>query len=935
VKKVLFCLLILSIQIAGQDISVPQLKLLINETKIAVISDVHLHQSSLGISGKAFEDYLANDRKLIAESEPILKSALNIINAEKPNILLIPGDLTKDGEKLNHQKLAEYLSEVEKSGTKVFVIPGNHDINNPEAYSYSGSTKTRVDNITADEFKSIYAKFGYEEAIYKDVNSVSYIAEPTQGLWLFAIDACRYKENTTKSVTAGKLTDATFNWIKEKLVEAKKKGKIAVGMMHHGALEHYTGQKALFPEYVIDDYEKISSMFAANGMRAIFTGHYHANDITSKSFSTGQILYDIETGSLVTHPCPVRFVTLKPTLEAIVTTKTVEKIDYDTQGKTFPEYAQNYLYNGMKSLVYTMLTAPISYGGYGISADLANQASPLLASGFVAHYKGDEKPDAAMLAAITSMVSSPDANTKFLGQSLYSLYTDLLPADNNTTLDFRPYGAIAANPKVLFEKNGVKIYNGGYGSSLAVKPGEQNYFYMLTDRGPNADATTSDKKVFPLPSFNPHIGKFRFENDSLKLETVINLKDTKGNKLTGLTNLPNAGGTGEIGIDLSGNTLPTDSLGVDPEGLVVLKDGSFWVSDEYGPHIIHFDANGNTIERINPFSKTKSLPKVLARRRPNRGMEGLSITPDEKYLVGLMQSPLYNPSKSAVSNSLITRIIVYDIAAGTSKQYVYLLEKTSTANSEIAAIDSKTFLVLERDSDLLFGSPKAMYKSIYKISLDGATDVSDALNSEGGKMFGAKTLEELNDKATLAANGIIPVQKKLVINLIDAGYIHDKVEGLAILDNYTIAVSNDDDFGITADGNNGFAAKMIPTSDPTISVVDFNEVYFIHFATPITQMTTDVKKDDSSLPTEFSLEQNYPNPFNPSTTIEFTIPVAGKYSLKVYDMLGQEVTTIIDRDINAGYFKVNFNASNLVSGVYIYRLSGNNINMVKKMILMK
>lgn len=86
---------------------------------------------------------------------------------------------------------------------------------------------------------------------------------------------------------------------------------------------------------------------------------------------------------------------------------------------------------------------------------------------------------------------------------------------------------------------------------------------------------------------------------------------------------------------------------------------------------------------------------------------------------------------------------------------------------------------------------------------------------------------------------------------------------------------------------------------------------------------------------EFVLEQNYPNPFNPTTKISFSIPSAGNYSLKVYDILGKEVASLVEEYKIAGNYEVVFNASNLPSGMYIYRLQGQNINLVKKMMLIK
>jgi len=90
-----------------------------------------------------------------------------------------------------------------------------------------------------------------------------------------------------------------------------------------------------------------------------------------------------------------------------------------------------------------------------------------------------------------------------------------------------------------------------------------------------------------------------------------------------------------------------------------------------------------------------------------------------------------------------------------------------------------------------------------------------------------------------------------------------------------------------------------------------------------------------ALPTEFKLEQNYPNPFNPETTIEFTIPEKGSYNLSVYNILGQVVNELANDLYEAGYYKVTFDASKLASGIYIYRLSGNKANLLKKMVVVK
>ncbi len=387
---------------------------------------------------------------------------------------------------------------------------------------------------------------------------------------------------------------------------------------------------------------------------------------------------------------------------------------------------------------------------------------------------------------------------------------------------------------VLADVNGVKVYNGGFGSAMVQDPKDSAVFYMLTDRGPNIDGTVTNQKVFAKPDFAPQIGKFRLKDKALVLESTIDLKNEAGVKLTGLPNPQGQGGTGETAISTTGAALAPSADGLDPEGLVLAPDGTFWVSDEYGPHLVHFDATGKTIERINPFSPgARKLPLVFARRRANRGMEGLAITPDGKTLVGMMQFPLYNPSSTAITGSLAIRILTFDIATGATKQFVYLMDKSSLqACSEITAITNSTFLVIERDGEFPTQANRAtVVKKIYKIDLTNATDVSDATNGVGGKLYGGKTLEELKTADVLATNGIVPVTKTLVADLmvdVPTLYAHDKAEGIVIINKNMIAICNDDDFGVNGIGT--YAAKILAGSN---NEIDKNRIYFIKLKQPL------------------------------------------------------------------------------------------------------
>lgn len=129
-----------------------------------------------------------------------------------------------------------------------------------------------------------------------------------------------------------------------------------------------------------------------------------------------------------------------------------------------------------------------------------------------------------------------------------------------------------------------------------------------------------------------------------------------------------------------------------------------------------------------------------------------------------------------------------------------------------------------------------------------------------------------------------------------------------------------------------FAGKQILVSDyPDYSITGkFNNNRPIKVVTAITDV-----KDNETIPNNFSLKQNYPNPFNPSTVISYQVPTDGTVMLKIYNITGEEVRTLVNENKPAGKYEVIFDASGLPSGVYLYKISTGNFVQVKKMLLMK
>lgn len=401
--------------------------------KIAVVSDIHYMDPSLlangAADGKAFQDYLNQDPKLLQYSAAVFAKVVAELKDQKPDILLVPGDLTKDGELVSHRAVAAYLAQFEAMGTKVFVVPGNHDINNAKAAQYSGDMSTPVPRTTAKDFEKIYSRFGYHDGSEQDPASLSYLAKPYKDLWILAIDASKYESyGPTGDIPDGEIKPATMKWMLKKLEEAKRQNITVYAMMHQNLVEHYTNQTELDPGYVIDDWQnKVKTLMEA-GLRIIFTGHYHANDITAYTHN-GATLYDIETGSLVTAPMPYRLVTVQNnTLQ--VTTKTVTAIAPTLPGGlSFPAYSGQFLSQHLDAYFNDLLQ-----NRFGAPADLAVFASPLYRNAIMAHFAGDENipPDQQALLQVLGGFSADLAGIATI------LWTDLGIADNNVTLQYQP-----------------------------------------------------------------------------------------------------------------------------------------------------------------------------------------------------------------------------------------------------------------------------------------------------------------------------------------------------------------------------------------------------------------------------------------------------------------------------------------------------------------
>lgn len=368
-----------------------------------------------------------------------------------------------------------------------------------------------------------------------------------------------------------------------------------------------------------------------------------------------------------------------------------------------------------------------------------------------------------------------------------------------------PQSAPLTADRIDIEGAATPVYMGGYGSSISFNA-QDSSFYILTDRGPNVDGTTDESKIFPVPGYTPSIGKFKLIGDSLVRVERITLKDSNGTPFNGLPNTEGDGVTGETAYNLAGEVITHSVTGIDTEGMAMAPDGTFWVSDEYGPFVMQFDRTGKLLRQMSP---SQGLPHYYAKRRPNRGMEGLTISTDGKRLFGIMQSPLYMPDESTRNVSVNNRILMIDLATGGFKEYLYQLDSPRNVVSEITFVNDSTFLVMERDGK--FPEAGKGFKRVFRIGLGGATDIHNRI------------VEPLT-AAQLQEQGIVPTGKELFVDILTAipSYRHDKPEGIALIGDSILCVVNDDDFGVTSTGDGKFTAKTDKQGVP-----DRSTVYFI------------------------------------------------------------------------------------------------------------
>lgn len=393
--------------------------------------------------------------------------------------------------------------------------------------------------------------------------------------------------------------------------------------------------------------------------------------------------------------------------------------------------------------------------------------------------------------------------------------------------------------------NGQQVtYSVGLGSGAFRHASDPaNVIYAVSDRGPNFTCKAAIKlmgeesqalckgikgaRFYPTPDYTPSI--YRLELDvaagSFLVKDVISLKTASGLAVSGMLN-PQTVAKTDVGIDLKGNKLAFSPDAIDAEGIVKLSDGSFWIGEEMGPSILHVAADGRVLRRLVPADAAAdyagadteivaSLPAVLSRRQANRGIESMAVSPDEKFLYFMVQNPLANPDAKTYAASKNTRLFKLDRESGKLVgEYIYQLDDPQSFGldpsdkqnapriSEVTALGLDRLLVLERTD----GTTK-----LHEVTLEGATNI---LGSRWDDPLTSPSLEAGND---LRALDLVAVPKTLRFDTSrDYRDAPTKIEGVAFLGDGSMALINDNDFGINGDATRILVVKGAVSADPAL-----------------------------------------------------------------------------------------------------------------------
>ena len=274
----------------------------------------------------------------MAESEAIIDCAFEKLIADRETeIVLISGDLVCDGEKAGHLELKKKLDRLAAGGKRVFVLTATHDIH-PEPKGYSAERGEYItDGLSKPELLELYWDFGPRDALSVHEASFSYVSRIAEGYRLFVLndDGNGFENNFYG------YSKAQMIWLQEQLRVGRESGDVLLAMGHHPLLPPSPIYPVFSPGEMLANGETVAQLLADFGVRFLFTGHTHMQNISFYESPRGNLLFEINTASLIGYPSPIRKMTLDGQLMKIET-QHIENPAFDMGGKAYLTYSRDH-----------------------------------------------------------------------------------------------------------------------------------------------------------------------------------------------------------------------------------------------------------------------------------------------------------------------------------------------------------------------------------------------------------------------------------------------------------------------------------------------------------------------------------------------------------------------------------------------------------------
>lgn len=250
---------------------------------LMLASDLHYMSRSTHDGGTAFWQMMTrDDGKVSIYSEEMVDALVAEAVRTRPSALVLAGDITLNGERINHQALAGKLEQVEDAGIPVLVIPGNHDINNHNAATYFGDGRQAAEYLPgAEAFLEIYHSFGYDQAASRDPASLSYVYRLDETHWMLMLDSCQYEDT---SQVNGRIRPETLEWMEGQLELAEEQQAVVVPVAHHNLLSESRMYKT---ECTMENHQEVIRLLEKYKLPLYVSGHLHAQRLKKHKEAPG------------------------------------------------------------------------------------------------------------------------------------------------------------------------------------------------------------------------------------------------------------------------------------------------------------------------------------------------------------------------------------------------------------------------------------------------------------------------------------------------------------------------------------------------------------------------------------------------------------------------------------------------------------------------